>query len=92
MESATLLIAENWTLRAANAKVIKKRQKKKKFVGRREFLTGREVQERQYLVIIEEEVENQIIEPSRPRVTTCAPPMCSICRSLDHNACTCPSC
>lgn len=90
MHNATLLAAENRKLRAANEKVRKKREKRKTYVGKGGSLTALEVQEAQRVVAIQEEVENPVVEqpvqPSRSR----APRMCSLCRSLDHTARTCP--
>ena len=90
MQNATLLAAENRKLRAANEKVQKKRQKRRTYVGKGGSLTALEVQEAQRVVVIQDKVENQVVEqsaqPSLPR----APRMCSLCRSLDHTACTCP--
>lgn len=90
MQSATLLAAENRKLRAANEKVKKKRQKKKSYVGRGGVLSAREVQEAQREVVIEENARMQAVgQPNQPGLAR-APRMCSICRSLEHTARTCP--
>jgi hypothetical protein len=87
MHSAVLLAAENQRLRTANEKIQKKRQKKRSYVGTGGVLSAAEVQEAQRGVVIEENAGMQAVEqPSLAR----APRMCSICRSLDHTARSCP--
>jgi hypothetical protein len=89
MQSATLLAAENRTLRAANEKVRKKRQKKKAYVRRGGVLSAAEVQEAQIEPTIEVEVGMQVVEPPRTEAPIREPRKCSICRSLEHTARTC---
>lgn len=90
MHSATILAAENKKLRAANKKVKKIRQKKKLYVGRGGVLSVSEVQESQIQTVVEEgggiqtNKESNLAQPIR------APRMCSVCRSLEHTARTCP--
>jgi len=90
MHSATLLAAENRKLQAANKKIRKKRQKKKSYVGKGGVLSVIEVQEGQNRTVIEVEEEIQVDEQPNPAVSVRAPQMCSICRSLEHTARTCP--
>jgi hypothetical protein len=90
MQSATILAAENKKLRAANEKIKKKRQKKKSYIGKGGVLTAQEVQEAQRGVENRVETEIEVVQqPSQPGPSR-APRMCSICRSLDHTARTCP--
>ena len=67
-----------------------KRQKKKSYVGRGGVLSAQEVQEAQRGVGIEVEKEVQVVEQVAAPASIRAPRMCSICRSLDHTARTCP--
>ena len=90
MHSATILAAENKRLQTANEKVKKKRQKKKSYVGKGGVLSAAEVQEAQRGVVIEEDTTMQIVTQPSQLSFTCAPQLCSICRSLEHTACTCP--
>jgi len=90
MHNATILAAENRQLRAANARVQKKRAKKTVFVGRGGVLTGQEVLEGQNQPVTHDEVRIQVVELPTPSVSIRAPRMCSVCRSLEHTARTCP--
>ena len=89
MQSATLLKAENKTLRAANEKVKKKRAKKRSYIGRGEILTPAEA-----LGSCAPEAGVEIV-PVEPIVAPRAqrgPRLCSICRSPSHTARSCPEC
>jgi hypothetical protein len=90
MHNATILAAENRQLQAANARVQKKRAKKTVFVGRGGVLTGQEVLEGQNQPITHNKVRIQVVEPPTPSVSIRAPRMCSVYRSLEHTARTCP--
>ena len=90
MQSVTLLAAENKKLQAINEKVKKKRQKKKSYVGKGGVLSAREVQEAQREVENRGETEIEVVEQPGHSRPLRAPRMCSICRSLDHTARTCP--
>jgi hypothetical protein len=90
MHSATILAAENSKLQTANEKVRKKRQKKKSYVGKGGVLSASEVQETQRGPGIEVEEEIQVVQAVQQPTSTRAPRMCSICRSLEHTARTCP--
>lgn len=90
MHSSAILMVENKTLRAANEKVKKKRQQKRSYIDRGGALTRLEVEEGQNQVVIEEEVGNQRVVHSEPEVLNRTPRMCSLCRSLQHTARTCP--
>jgi len=91
MHSAVILAAENTSLRAANKRVKRKRQKKRSYVGRGGASTAVEVQEDQNQAIIEVEEEVQAVQQPEIRVSNRALRMCSICRSLAHTARTCPT-
>ena len=90
MHNATILTAENRQLRAANTRVQKKRAKKTVFVGRGGVLTGQEVLEGRNQSIIHDEVRIQVVKQPSRTVSTRAPPTCSMCKSLEHTARTCP--
>jgi hypothetical protein len=89
MHNATILAAENRQLRAANAKVRKKRAKKTVLVSRGGTLTAQEVLESQNQAVIHDEVRIQVVEPPSRTVSTRAPPTCSVCKSLEPTARTC---
>jgi hypothetical protein len=89
MHNATILAAENRQLRAANAKVQKKRAKKTVFVSRGGTLTAQEVLESQNKAVIHNNVRIQVVETPSRTVSTRAPPKCSVCKSLEHTARTC---
>jgi hypothetical protein len=87
MHSAVLLTEENRQLRAANERQKKKRAKRKSYIAVGGVLTVQEGLNRSQMVDIEhmKELTNRLQEP---RVR--APPRCSICSSLEHNARICP--
>jgi hypothetical protein len=89
MNEKVLLADEVTKLRAANARVVKKRQKKKSYVGNKEVRSVAEVQQAQEqhterveeeIVTVEETTSTQLVRPLR---------MCSMCRSTEHTARTC---
>ena len=90
IHNVTILAAENRQLRAANARVQKKRAKKTVFVGKGGVLTGKEVLEGQNQPVTHDEARIQVIEQPITSVLTRAPRTCSICRSLEHTARICP--
>ena len=87
MHNAVLLTEENRQLRAANERQKKKRAKRKSYIAVGGVLTVQEGLNRSQMVDIEhmKELTNR---PQEPRVR--APPRCSICSSLEHNARICP--
>ena len=89
MHSATILVAENKKLRAANEKVKRKRQKKRLYVGKGGVLSAQEVQEAQREVGGRVEDEIQVVEQEATLAPIRAPRLCSICRSSGHTARTC---
>jgi hypothetical protein len=89
MHSAAILAAENTSLRAANERVKRKRQKRRSYVGKGGASTAVEVQEGQNQAIIDVEEGVQVVQQPEIRVQNRAPRMCSICRSLEHTARTC---
>ena len=89
MHNAIILAAENRQLWAANKKVQKKRAKKIEFISRGGTLTAQEVQEGRNQSVIHKEAGIQVVEPPTPSVLIRAPQTCSVCRSLEHTACTC---
>jgi len=91
MHNATLLAAENRKLRTANERIRKKRQKKKSYVGKGGVLSVTEVQEAQIGVEVEENRDIPVVEEPGQPIRTRALRTCSICRSLEHTARTCPN-
>ena len=91
MNSAILLTEEVRQLRAVNAKQVKKRAKKRRFIATSGTLTIQEG-----LALLEPTVEPAIeavggVATDEPVVRPRAPRTCSICRSLSHTARTCPA-
>src|SRR5450432_2616117 len=101
MNSAILLIEEVRQLRAVNAKQVKKRAKKRRFIAHGGCLT---IQEGRALLEAPLQAVQPVMEPvepvigvvgrvgaDEPVVRPRAPRTCSICRSLSHTARTCPA-
>src|SRR5450432_3794881 len=101
MNSAILLTEEVRQLRAVNAKQVKKRAKKRRFIAHGGCLT---IQEGRALLEAPLQAVQPIMEPvepvigvvggvgaDEPVVRPRAPRTCSICRSLSHTARTCPA-
>ena len=87
MHSAVLLTEENRQLRAENERQKKKRVKRRSYIATGGVLTVQEGLNRSQMVDIEH-VEEPTSIPQEPRIR--APPRCSICSSLKHNARVCP--
>jgi hypothetical protein len=87
MHSAVLLSEENLHLRSENERQKKKRVKRKSYVATGGVLTVQEGVNRSQLVDVglTEEVADQ---PTEQRIR--APNKCSMCKSLEHTARTCP--
>jgi hypothetical protein len=101
MNSAILLKEEVRQLRAANAKQVKKRAKKRRFLAHGGTLIMQEGLALQAPVV---QAVQPVIEPVEPIIGVVggvgadesivhprAPRTCSICRSLSHTARTCPA-
>jgi hypothetical protein len=101
MNSAILLKEEVRQLRAINAKQVKKRAKKRRFIAHGGTLTIQEGLALQALVVQPVQPVIEPVEPiigvvggvgaDEPIVRMRAPRTCSICRSLSHTARTCPA-
>jgi len=101
MNSAILLKEEVRQLRAVNAKQVKKRAKKRRFIARGGTLTIQEGLALQAPVVQPVQPVIEPVEPiigvvggvgaDEPIVRMRAPRTCSICRSLSHTARTCPA-
>jgi hypothetical protein len=88
MNSAVLLAEENRQLRHANERQKRKRAQKRTFIARGGVLTvqeGRDLSQNTAIV-----PESGVIH-QEATVRTRAPPRCSICKSLEHTARTCPT-
>jgi hypothetical protein len=88
MNSTVLLAEENRQLQGENERQKKKRAKRRAFIATRGVLTIQEGLERSQVTNIVPEsgavTEEVTIQRRAPR-------MCSLCRSLVHTACTCPT-
>lgn len=83
MSGATILATENIALRTANEKQKRKRTLDRSFIGEGGVLSGVEAQAR----LVRPRIDDIQSETGpNQSLTTRAPPRCSICRSLDHNA------
>ena len=90
MHNATLFAAENRQLRAANEKVKKKRAVKKLFVRKGGVLRVSEVQNKLNQATADIEVVDQVVDQNVAPARARASAKCSICKSLEHTARTCP--
>lgn len=87
LSGATILTVENIALRTANERQKRKRALDRSFTGEGGVLSGVEGQNRS----VRPRIDDSGIETGpNGSSTTRAPPRCSICRSLDHNARKCP--
>jgi hypothetical protein len=90
MNSVILLASENERLEAENMKQKRKRAIKRKYIARGGVLSvadGISLTEQEQSVQAEQQEDVEILAPI-PRSR--APPRCSLCGSLEHNAKTCP--
>mgnify|MGYP003428884493 FL=1 len=87
MHSAVLLAHENKRLQSENQRQKRKREKRRLYIAKGGILTGAEAQS----LIEREEISRTEVEArDRGEVRQRAPPKCSVCQSLEHNARTCP--
>jgi hypothetical protein len=86
MHSAVFLANENEQLRNENQHQKRKRAKPRSYIARKGILTGADAQS-----LIEKEAVSRTKAEARDRgeVRQRAPPKCSVCQSLEHNARTC---
>jgi hypothetical protein len=87
MYNAVLLAEENKQLRAANERQKRKRARRREYIATGGFLTVKEGLNRSQIARIEP--ESKVVDQTAV-VQTRAPRACSICRSLEHTARTCP--
>jgi hypothetical protein len=90
MNQVTLLKEENKKLRAVNERVVKKRQKQKSYIRNRGVLSVADAQEAQGVGKSRVEQETIAVENSNITGSVRASRMCSVCRSIEHTARTCP--
>ena len=86
MHNAALLASENTTLRTANQKQKREREKPAVPISQGGILT---VQEGRVRTQNAQNVNNMVVEQSTTQTKTRAPPRCSICRSYEHTARIC---
>ena len=91
INGATLLGVEVKALRHANQKQTRKRSLAKTFIGQESVLTGEEGQNRIKKLRTQEIESKQTELTRRESAPTRAPPRCSLCRALEHNARNCPT-
>jgi hypothetical protein len=87
MHSALFLAHENEKLRTENQRQKRKKAEKRSYLAKGGILTGAEAEsliEKESISRTEAEVRD------RGEVRQRAPPKCSVCQSLEHNARTCP--
>jgi len=87
MHSAVLLTNENEKLRIENQRQKRKRAKWRLYISKGGILTGAEAQS---LIEKEQESRTEVVQNEASQVRQRAPPKCSVCQSLEHNARTCP--
>ena len=88
MNSTMLLVEENRQLQAENERQKKKRAKRRSYIATGGVLT---VQEGLDLSQIANEGLQGGVAIQEATVKTRAPRICSMCKSLLHTACTCPT-
>lgn len=87
MHNAVLLAEENRQLRAENERQKKKRAKRRSYIAIGGVLTVQEGLNRSQ--IVDTELAEELADrPQAPRIR--APRTCSMCKSLEHTARTCP--
>ena len=87
MHSTILFANKNEKLHTKNQRQKQKRAKRRSYISKRDILTGAEAQS---LIEKEQITHTEDIENEPTQVQQQAPPKCSICQSLEHNARTCP--
>ena len=87
MHSAVLLVDENEKLRTENQHQKRKRAQKRSYLAKGGMLSGANAQ-----ALIEKEVisRTEAVASTLGERRQRAPPKCSLCSSLEHNARTCP--
>ena len=86
MHSAVLLVTENEKLRTKNQRQKRKRAQKRSYLAKGGILTGITAQT---LIQNRESSHTEAVEGREGKVWQYAPPKCSLCQSLLHNARTC---
>jgi hypothetical protein len=87
MHSAVLLAHENERLRTENRRQKRKQAKRRSYISKGGILTGAEAQS---LIDKEQNARTEDVENEPTQVRQRAPPKCSVCQSLEHNARKCP--
>jgi hypothetical protein len=87
MHNAVLLANQNEKLYAENQRQKRKRGQQRSYLTRGGVLTGAEAQ---HLMETGENSSTEVVNDVRNEVRKRAPPKCSLCSSLEHNARTCP--
>lgn len=87
MHNAVLLANQNKKLFTENQRQKQKQAQRRRYIAREGVLTGIKAQN---LIEIGESSRTAAVEEAASRVRQRAPPKCSLCSSLAHNARTCP--
>jgi hypothetical protein len=87
MYSTVLLINENEKLRIENQRQKRKRVKRRSYILKGGILTEAETQS---LIEKEQESRTEVVQNKASQIRQQAPPKCSVCQSLEHNARTYP--
>jgi hypothetical protein len=87
MHNAVLLASQNKKLFTENQRQKRKRAQRRSYIAREGVLTGGEAQN---LIEIGNNGGTAAVEEAESGVRQRAPPKCSVCSSLAHNARTCP--
>ena len=86
MQNAALLLKENKQLRAANSRQKAKRARKRLFISNSTTLTAAEGVQ----LVQQSNIQDTALAVESNGIRQRAPPKCSLCKSLQHNARTCP--
>lgn len=86
MHNAVLLASQNEKLFAENHRQKRKRAQRHSYIAREGVLTGGEAQS---LIETDDNSGTAAVEEAASGVRQRAPPKCSVCSSLAHNARTC---
>ena len=86
MHNAVLLASQNERLYAENQRQKRKRTQKRSYIANGGTLRGAEARG---LIQSGESSQNNSVADVQPTVRQRAPPKCSLCGSLQHNARTC---
>jgi hypothetical protein len=91
LQAAAIMTEQLEHAQALNAKVVKKRNIKVKYITQRESLTIKEAIELSQVPVAPPEASQSGDGDATPRAASRAPRRCSGCMSTEHTARTCPA-